>query len=255
MKWFKHHVDANLSESLSSLIEDLGFEGYGRYWRLLEFLANQFDGIDDTFRVHRSIVRATLRLRSWNDCDTLVERIANVRGMYVERIGNVYEMKCPILLELLGRDFKKARSGRAQAAPKIKNKIKSKTKIKNKNENKNIKSTQNENLNREIWDAYKSSYEQRYGVEPTRNASINAKISQIGKRLGADAVEVIKFFVRHNESFYIKKAHSVGLCLSDAESLHTQWKTGNSITSTKVKQFESINKTQEMNELIDGMYK
>lgn len=81
-------------------------------------------------------------------------------------------------------------------------------------------------LNRKIWDAYKTGYQKRYKVEPVRNASVNAKISQLAKRLGADAVGVILFYTEHNNQFYSRHMHAIGLCLKDAEALHTQWKTG-----------------------------
>lgn len=120
LRWFKHYVDASQSESLASFEEELGFEGMGRYWRLLEFLAKNFDGKEPTFRIHRRNVREMLRHRSWNDCRTFMERFGNVRGLLVEYSENVYEIKAPILLELLSRDFKLARQERAETAPKNK---------------------------------------------------------------------------------------------------------------------------------------
>jgi len=93
-------------------------------------------------------------------------------------------------------------------------------------------------LNRKIWEAYASSFSERYRVQPTRNASVNAKISQLGKRLGEDAVNVVKFFLKHNDGFYLKKIHDIGLCLKDAESLHVQMQRGQTVTSQDVKNFE-----------------
>ena len=97
---------------------------------------------------------------------------------------------------------------------------------------KNSTSNADKELNREIWDAYKTGYQKRYKVEPVRNASVNAKISQLAKRLGADAVGVIIFYTEHNNQFYSKHMHAIGLCLKDAEALHTQWKTGRSFEPT-----------------------
>lgn len=96
-------------------------------------------------------------------------------------------------------------------------------------------------LNKKVWESFKNSYESRYKVEPVRNASINAKISQLAKRLGPDSIEIVKFFVFHNEPFYLKNLHAIGLCLKDAESLHTQWKRGKAITSSDVRAFEKNN--------------
>jgi hypothetical protein len=105
--------------------------------------------------------------------------------------------------------------------------------------------SEEKNLNRTIWQSYFDAYTLRYGVEPVRNGRINAQVSQLGKRLGADAVEVVKFYLTHNDGFYLKNSHAIGLCLKDAESLHSQWKRGVTITASKVKQFEKQNSIQE----------
>jgi len=43
MKWFRHETDAIHSEKLAKLIMEFGFEGYGRYWRLMELVAERMD--------------------------------------------------------------------------------------------------------------------------------------------------------------------------------------------------------------------
>ena len=53
MKWFKHYVDASRSEKLAALREKTGLEGYARYWLLVEFLAEKFDGNNTEFIVNR----------------------------------------------------------------------------------------------------------------------------------------------------------------------------------------------------------
>jgi hypothetical protein len=130
VRWFKHYSDANTSDGLSRLILDLGFEGYGRYWVLLEFLAFKFDGETTEFTFHPAIIRETLRIRSWNKLETFLERLANVRGMEAQYTRNEIKFNAPILLELKNRDFKTARSEREQSARKIKSKIKNKEKDK-----------------------------------------------------------------------------------------------------------------------------
>ena len=124
MKWFKHYSGATNSESLSDLIRDTGLAGYARYWLLLEHLAHLFEGESVSFRVPIENVRGLLRIRSWTELESFLERLTNVRGLDIKRIGNVYEIKASILLELQDRDFKKARKDSAQSAPKIKNKDK-----------------------------------------------------------------------------------------------------------------------------------
>lgn len=43
MKWFKHDTDCDRSEGLSYLIDQEGFAGYGRWFRLLEIVAEKMD--------------------------------------------------------------------------------------------------------------------------------------------------------------------------------------------------------------------
>lgn len=126
MRWFKHYSNAGDSECLAELERKFGFEGLGRYWKFIEFLNSRFDGTDCHFRVPREVLRALFRHRSWNSQRSFVLQLATIRGLKIECSGNVYEIDAPILLELQGRDFKKARSDRGSTAPK--NKIKNKMK-------------------------------------------------------------------------------------------------------------------------------
>lgn len=96
-----------------------------------------------------------------------------------------------------------------------------------------------QDLCRRIWAAYQSAYRDRYKVDPTRNATVNTQIVNLSKRLGEEAVEVIKFYVQHNSGFYVGKCHPIGVLLVDAESMRTQWARGKTITQNDVRQHES----------------
>lgn len=114
-----------------------------------------------------------------------------------------------------------------------------------------LKEKPNPELNRKIWEAYRAAYFARYQNEPVRNATVNSQISRIGKRLGEDAVSVVEFFVSHNDGFYLRKVHAIGLCLQDAESLHTQWARGRPVTGSIVRQFERQEHTANLLNMID----
>ncbi len=43
MKWFKHMTCSGTDEKLAIVIDELGMEGYGFYWRLLEIIAEKLD--------------------------------------------------------------------------------------------------------------------------------------------------------------------------------------------------------------------
>ena len=106
-------------------------------------------------------------------------------------------------------------------------------------------------LNRMVWDAYSKSYQKRYGKPPVRNAKVNSQTAQLAARLGGDAPAVIEFYLTHNDGFYLKKVHSLGLCLQDAEALHTQWVRDRPVTASLVRQFEKQQSTQNLIDMID----
>lgn len=126
MKWFKHFSNAHTSESLDDIIDKFGFEGYGRYWRLLEYLSEIFDGECVKFRVHKRTLRDCMRFRSTLKLRYYLVAIGLQRGYNVIETDNHFEIEAPILLELKDRDFKNMRKQREQSAPKreIENKIK-----------------------------------------------------------------------------------------------------------------------------------
>ncbi len=102
------------------------------------------------------------------------------------------------------------------------------------------KKVQDENLQelcKKTWATYAHAYLLRYGIKPIRNATVNAQVKQLAKRLGSNAPEVACFFVdRVGDAYVIKNFHALGLLLKQAEAYHTQWATGQTITNTKARQ-------------------
>lgn len=87
----------------------------------------------------------------------------------------------------------------------------------------------------------------RWGVNPVRNATVNAQVSNLRKKLGLeDSCKVIEFYLKHNDSWYIKNTHSFGMLLKNAESLRTQMLTGKPITQNEIRRFEKMNATLDM---------
>ncbi len=137
MQWFKHYSTAEISDHLSDLLENFNFEGYGRYWRLLEILSNRFKGEEVCFRFHSRLLRDSLRFRSDVQLGKFLLAIGLQPGFNVKINGKQIEIEAPILLDLQDRDFKKSRKLREETAPK--NKIKNKIKNKNKDIDKEIR--------------------------------------------------------------------------------------------------------------------
>jgi biotin operon repressor len=85
----------------------------------------------------------------------------------------------------------------------------------------------------QTWNAYRSTYQARYGVEPIRNAKVNAQLSQLVDRIGAElAPQVARFYVNHPLPFYASRLHPVDLLLRDAEVLATEYSSGRTRSGT-----------------------
>lgn len=94
--------------------------------------------------------------------------------------------------------------------------------------------------NADTWKAYSDAFYARYETEPVRNAKVNGQIAQLVARLGADeAPQVARFYLGHNDAYYVRKAHSIDCLLSDAEKLRMEWATNRRITGAKAKQVEN----------------
>lgn len=91
----------------------------------------------------------------------------------------------------------------------------------------------------QVWNRYAEAYQARYKTQPVRNAKVNSQIAQLVSRIGGEAApEVAAFYVWHNDQFYVRNTHSVDFLLRNAEALHTQWKTGQSVTSSQARKID-----------------
>lgn len=105
--------------------------------------------------------------------------------------------------------------------------------------------------NRKIRQAFADAYRQRYGIEPVTNTQVHSQVDNLRKKLGVEeAILLVQFYLKHNESFYIRNTHTFGHCLRDAETLRTQMLKGKAITTVMVKQHERTEATRNTQERI-----
>lgn len=77
---------------------------------------------------------------------------------------------------------------------------------------------------RATWNAYRAAYHARYGVDPVRNAKVNAHLKQFIGRIGYDdSPAVAAFFLTVTEPFITKRCHSVADLLVQCEAYRMQW--------------------------------
>lgn len=96
----------------------------------------------------------------------------------------------------------------------------------------------------ETWAAYAHAYRNRYGIDPVRNAKVNAHISRFIKRVGStEAPAIAAFYVQHSKSSYVASNHDAKFMELDAEGLRTEWATGSRTTMTKAHQADRTQAT------------
>lgn len=271
MRWFKHFTDNHRGQSIQSLMDELGYFGPFFYYLIYELCAEKLEQELRTeltpehcqFVFHQRVVCSASRAKPFTIGRAL--DAGQSCGLWSwELDGSYIKISMPILLNLLDRDMKKPRLKREKSAPNTrldKNRVeKSRTE-----QSRNIPASKITSLDSEknltplptsvAWNSYREAILDRWKEEPTRNAKVNSCIKQIVSRVGEDAADVLKFYVKHNDSQYVRTCHSVGLALRDIESLHMQWKKNIQITQTKMREFEKKSQYQEMMDLIDEQAK
>lgn len=125
MQYFKHYHNASTSISIQKIMKEHGVLGYGQWFLLLELLCEKFDGESDLIRVTTAEVVQKLRTKPAGVRQVLA-RFAGLADILEDIDGFEIIIRCPLLLDLQDRDFKRARKERGQGAPKKKNKSKDK---------------------------------------------------------------------------------------------------------------------------------
>ena len=102
-----------------------------------------------------------------------------------------------------------------------------------------------------VWESYSAAYFDRYGTEPVRNATVNSQLAKIVDAIGeSEAVHVARFYLQHNNRYYVQQCHAVGPMLKDITALRTQWATGSQMTESKARTADRLgNVGARMNQL------
>lgn len=107
--------------------------------------------------------------------------------------------------------------------------------------------SEQQQANADTWQAYANAYFNRYGIEPLRNAKTNSQIASFVTAVGTDLAPVLaRYYVNLNNPFYLQKTHAVGLLLSDAEPIRTQYLTGRQITRKDIQRVEAAQVAQNL---------
>lgn len=90
-----------------------------------------------------------------------------------------------------------------------------------------------------IWESYKNAYFRRYGTEPLRNQSVNAILCKVVDAIGSEsAPHVAEYYLSCSDQWFIKKGHNVQNLLGNIQKLHTEWKTGNRVSTQQAQDMD-----------------
>jgi len=109
MLWFKHFTDCDRSEGLSFLIDEFGFEGYGRWFRLLEIVAEKMDKTDRCHAEYSESKWCSLLLCNRKKLNSFLVITEFKLKTNITRTGNIIKIEIPNLLKK--RDEYTKRSG------------------------------------------------------------------------------------------------------------------------------------------------
>lgn len=139
MRWFKHYSNANTNPMIQEIIASKGLDFAMRYWLLLEYLCEEFKEDSTEFNISTSVFSSRIHIKHIKKLESFAQVLTEISAKFdgnsieIQKISNnFWKIKTDILLKLMSRDYKKARTNRAPTAPKKENKKK------NKKENKNI---------------------------------------------------------------------------------------------------------------------
>ena len=254
LSWFKHYNSAHEGQLIGDLLVQKEYEAVALFYVLME-LISRFEDPETRGRASIPVERIA---RAMNMKPTRIDRLlACISSVSRSDLICETDEKQPRNRVFLMRNWMKyqeTRGGKREA--KI---VQSAGRSKKREERSKKEEVRSKNIyipegvenapsrpgvGSTIWEAYREAYRGRYGVEPIRNATTNSQCAALGRRLGEAAIEVVRFYLSHNDGFYLRNQHPIGLCLSQAESLHTQWQRGVAVTATQVREFEKTQTTQ-----------
>ena len=243
MRWFKLDTDYIRDDKVDECIDQLGHRGVHIWMALMAEICKRWNGdnLDETVIIPVTSFRRSCRITKATLDDNLakLQRIFDFSATITE--GNL-EVAYPKLLKKQGKYIKAAKKGvkKLETDIDIDIDIDKDTDINNISlpaiaEKKRPKAPNS----KPTWEVYIWAYTKRYGVPPVRNATVNSQMLKFIKRVGAqDAPDIAAFYVAHNDQFYVRKSHSVGLLLNDAEKLSTEWRTNNVVTTSDARDVE-----------------
>lgn len=178
MKWFRHMTNASDDAFIEELEELFGWEGYGRWWKLLEIIASDMKEGDPS-ATHSWVKWQSFLKGKRNKLETFLKHCENKSRIKLEQNGNILKITLPKLLEL--KDEYTRKSGQAPEKIRKTSIIDTDTDTESKKKKEKKVNIPSQHFD-ELWEAYK----------PTRGTKKEAmKAYTAAIKAGADHAEII----------------------------------------------------------------
>lgn len=122
MKWFKHYSDASDDQFIEELEDKFGWEGYGRWWKLLEIISKGMEKNNEPYAEHSWVKWQSFLKGKQNKLDLFLVHCQDKSKLKLEQNGNILRIICPKLLELRDNHTKNLQVSGKLLAPKTKTK-------------------------------------------------------------------------------------------------------------------------------------
>lgn len=141
MKWFKHYQNAHTNRLIQALLlEKNGHELHSMYWLFMELLCGEFKKDTTVFTLSIEQIKSALHVVYDKKALRFLEVLSEFSSRFDEDLFNLqpiskkfYKIETPIILELMGKDFKRTRQRSGSATAKKKEERIKKKEERNKN--------------------------------------------------------------------------------------------------------------------------
>ena len=128
MKWFKHYGNAHTNKLVQALLQQKnGHELHSMYWLLLELLCTEFKKDTVKFTFSETQLKGALMIKHTSKLEKFLRELREFSESFDENLLKIiqlpkkfYEIETPIILELMGKDFKRTRLRRGSTTSKKK---------------------------------------------------------------------------------------------------------------------------------------
>ena len=108
MRWFKHMTNSSDGQFMAELEDRFGWEGYGRWFKLLEKIGQVMGGDNGCSAIYPWADWQRFLKGKRNKLVSFLVHLENKRKINLKQNGNILEIECPKLLEIKDEYSKKS---------------------------------------------------------------------------------------------------------------------------------------------------